>query len=103
VQADHRVSLCWASANRDESAFPAADQIKLDRKPNPHVAFGIGTHFCLGAPHARLLVRSLLKKLSERVAAITLIQEQAHVENEERYQRTVGYDSLIVQLKALHR
>jgi cytochrome P450 len=103
VQADHRVSLCWASANRDESAFPAADQIKLDRKPNPHVAFGIGTHFCLGAPHARLLVRSLLKKLSERVAAITLIQEQAHVENEERYQRIVGYDSLVVQLKALDR
>jgi hypothetical protein len=48
-------------------------------------------------------MHSLLKKLSECVAAITLIQEQAHVENEERYQRTVGYDSLIVQLKALHR
>ncbi|MFM8831306.1 MAG: hypothetical protein ACKOHM_09930 [Spartobacteria bacterium] len=57
----------------------------------------------MGAPHARLLVRSLLKKLSERVAAITVIQEHAHVENEERYQRTVGYDSLVVHLAALKR
>lgn len=101
VKADHRVSLCWASANRDEAAFPAADEVKLDRKPNPHVAFGIGTHFCLGAPHARLLVRSLLKKLTERVAYVTILGEQAHVEHEERYQRTVGYDSLTVKLTAL--
>jgi hypothetical protein len=48
-------------------------------------------------------MRSLLKKLSECVAAITLIQEQGHVENEGLYQRIVGYDSLVVQLKALHR
>ncbi|MFM8765766.1 MAG: hypothetical protein ACKOEZ_13175 [Spartobacteria bacterium] len=44
-----------------------------------------------------------MKKLSERVAAITVIQEHAHVENEERYQRTVGYDSLVVHLAALKR
>ena len=101
VKADHRISLCWASANRDETAFPAADEVKLDRKPNPHVAFGIGTHFCLGAAHARLLVRSLLKKLTERVATITVIEEKEHVENEVTYQRTVGYDSLVIKLTAL--
>ena len=101
VEADQRISLCWASANRDERAFPEPDTVKLDRKPNPHVAFGIGTHFCLGAPHARLLVRSLLKKLVERVAVITIVEEKEHVEREARYERTVGYDALVVRLTPL--
>jgi cytochrome P450 len=96
VEAGQRVSLCWASANRDETIFEAPDEIHLDRKPNPHVAFGFGTHLCLGAPHARLLVRSLLRELCTRVGQITLRQAEEHVENEARYQRFVGYDSLTV-------
>ncbi|MEI8342657.1 MAG: cytochrome P450 [Verrucomicrobiota bacterium] len=103
VKADHRISLCWASANRDEAVFPAADEVKLDRKPNPHVAFGIGAHFCLGAPHARLLTRSLLRILTERVARITVIEDHEHVEKEACYQRTVGYESLVVKLTPLSK
>lgn len=96
VQADHRVSLCWASANHDETVFDAPEEVRLDRKPNPHVAFGFGAHLCLGAPHARLIVRSLLKSLCERVEKITLLHAEEHVENEARYQRAVGHESLTV-------
>jgi len=100
VEADGRVSLCWASANRDAATFDTPDEVRLDRKPNPHVAFGFGTHLCLGAPHARLLVRTLLQKCVERVASITILAAEEHVENEASYQRTVGYESLTVRMSA---
>ncbi|KAB2655038.1 MAG: cytochrome P450, partial [Verrucomicrobia bacterium] len=44
VKAGGRASLCWASANLDETVFEAADEVRLDRRPNPHVAFGFGEH-----------------------------------------------------------
>lgn len=98
VPAGNRVSLCWTSANRDETVFDAPDEIRLDRKPNPHLAFGFGPHLCLGAPHARLLVRTLLRKLAERVAGIEVLGAEERVEREERYERVVGYDALTVRL-----
>lgn len=97
VQAGGRASLCWASANRDETVFDDPDTIRLDRKPNPHLAFGSGPHICLGALHARLILRLLLKNLSQRVKSITILSAEEHLENEERYQRQVGYDSLTVE------
>jgi cytochrome P450 len=97
VQPDHRVSLCWASANYDETVFQEPEKVRLDRKPNPHVAFGFGTHLCLGAPHARLIVRTLVKSLCDRVDRITVLRAEEHVENESRYQRAVGYDALSVK------
>ncbi|MEQ1843036.1 MAG: cytochrome P450, partial [Verrucomicrobiales bacterium] len=48
VPADGRVSLGWASANFDETVFDAPEEVRLDRKPNPHISFGFGTHLCLG-------------------------------------------------------
>jgi cytochrome P450 len=101
VTAGGRVSLCWSSANFDETVFENAEEIRLDRKPNPHLAFGFGAHLCLGAPHARLIVRSLLQSLVERVAGIDIKAAVERVENEERYRRTVGYDSLEVRLKRM--
>ncbi len=98
VPAGGRVSLCWASANRDEAAFDAPGEVRLDRKPNPHVAFGLGTHLCLGAAHARLLLRTLLQKCCDRVASITVLEAQEKIENEEKYRRAVGYESLTVRL-----
>jgi len=98
VKAGERVSLCWASANQDETVFAAPEEVRLDRKPNPHLAFGIGAHVCLGAPHARLLLRTLLKTFTERVGKITVLSARERVEDEARYQRVMGFESLHVAL-----
>ena len=96
VKAGGRVSLAWSSANFDETVFDAPEEIRLDRKPNPHISFGFGPHLCLGAPHARLIVRSLLEALTQRVERINVIEAREHIEHEARFQRTNGYDSLTV-------
>jgi cytochrome P450 len=101
VKAGGRVSLGWASANFDETVFDAPEEIRLDRKPNPHISFGFGTHLCLGAPHARLIVRCLLQALTGRVAQITVLEAKEHLEKEARYQRSNGYESLTVKLTPL--
>lgn len=98
VGAGERISLCWASANLDESAFDAPQEVRLDRKPNPHISFGFGPHLCMGAAHARLLLRTLLMKCTERVAAITMRDAVPRVESEACYQRPLGYESLILKL-----
>ena len=101
VKAGGRVSLAWSSANFDETVFDAPEEIRLDRKPNPHLAFGFGPHLCLGAPHARLIVRSLLSTLTARVQRITVLAAKEHVEHEARYERANGYNSLTVAFQAL--
>ena len=100
MKAGGRVSLAWASANFDETVFDAPDEIRLNRKPNPHLSFGFGEHLCLGAPHARLIVRSLLEALTGRVGRITMLEAKEHIEHEARYDRENGYDSLTVAFKA---
>src|SRR6185295_12739317 len=57
LKAGDRVLLLYQSANRDESVFDGPDELRIDRSPNPHVAFGFGPHFCLGANLARLEVK----------------------------------------------
>jgi cytochrome P450 len=61
------VALFYPSANRDEEVFVDADAFRVDRAPNPHLAFGIGEHFCLGTPLARLELRILFAQLLERL------------------------------------
>jgi len=64
VAAGDPVVMLYASANRDEAEFGAdADQFRVDRSPNHHVAFGFGAHFCLGAALARLEVAAVLDAL----------------------------------------
>jgi cytochrome P450 len=94
-----RVSLCWASANQDEAAFDAPLEVRLDRKPNPHLAFGFGAHLCIGAAHARLILRTLLQKCVELVSQISVISSQERLEHEAAYQRVVGYESLTLSFK----
>jgi cytochrome P450 len=91
------VSLCFASANYDETVFSAPEEVQLDRKRNPHVAFGFGTHLCLGAPHARLVVRSLLKCLCETVGSLKILAAEEKVEREASYNRILTYESLSVR------
>jgi cytochrome P450 len=97
------VSLCFSSANFDATVFDHPEETRLDRKPNPHVAFGFGPHLCLGAAHARLVVRALLQCLCERVARIEKISEVPKYENETRYRRRLAYDSLTVRLHPIER
>ena len=97
VEAGNRVSLGWASANYDETVFENPEEIRLDRKPNPHLSFGFGTHLCLGAPHARLIIKTLLQVLCDAVASLELINEVPHAEKEAAYTRTNGFNSLIVR------
>jgi cytochrome P450 len=61
------VALFFNSANRDETVFADADQFRIDRRPNPHLAFGLGRHHCIGAHMARLEMRALLKALLPRL------------------------------------
>lgn len=98
VKAGGRVSLGWASANLDEAVFEAPGEVRLDRKPNPHVAFGSGAHLCLGAAHARLLLRTLLHHCCARVGRIAVLDAKERVEDESGYRRAVGYESLTVAL-----
>ena len=101
VKAGERATLCWASANLDEEVFEAADEVRLDRKPNPHVSFGFGAHLCLGAAHARTVMRVLLGLLCRRVSRIELISKRDRVEHTPAYDRPLGYESLVVRMHPL--
>jgi cytochrome P450 len=63
--------VAWiASANHDETHFPDAERFDIGREPNPHLAFGHGIHFCVGAPLARLEARIALQVLLERLPGL---------------------------------
>jgi cytochrome P450 family 142 subfamily A polypeptide 1 len=66
VHPGDRIALVYPSANRDAAVFEDPDEVDLARDPNPHIAFGFGTHFCLGAHVARLSLRVALEELTSR-------------------------------------
>jgi len=72
VRAGDSLCLFYPSANRDEAVFEDPDRFRADRRPNPHVGFGIGEHFCLGANLARLELRVVFRALAERLEAVEL-------------------------------
>src|SRR5688500_10937584 len=100
VEPGQFVSLNFAAANYDETVFEQPEEVQLDRRPNPHVAFGFGPHLCLGAAHARLVVRSLLTILCERVGRIETLAAVDKYENESSYRRRLAYDRLAVRFVA---
>ena len=103
VKPKGKVSLCWSSANYDDAVFDAPHEVRLDRKPNAHMAFGFGMHLCLGAPQARLVLRSLMKALCEQVQRIEILKAEEHFEVEAEYRRAVGYDALHARLVPLEQ
>jgi cytochrome P450 len=64
------VALFYASANRDEEVFEDPFRFRIDRDPNPHLGFGVGEHFCLGAHLARMDLRVFWRQFVERVEHI---------------------------------
>lgn len=78
IRAGEKVTLWWPSANRDERVFPQADRFAIGRVLNPHMTFGHGNHYCLGAEVARLEVRLLLEELLDRVTEIQLTGDVAY-------------------------
>jgi hypothetical protein len=64
----------------DELAFPKAEIVDLQRKPNRHLTFGIGPHICIGAPLARMELRLVLEDVLERTTGFALAGEPTRVE-----------------------
>jgi cytochrome P450 len=83
LRAGDRVHLLFGSANRDEREFARADTLDITRNPNPHLAFGFGIHFCLGAALARLELRLAFEDLLARVPALEI--DLDHLERVQSY------------------
>jgi cytochrome P450 len=69
---DDTLVMFYASANRDEAVFEAPFRFRIDRNPNPHLAFGIGEHFCMGANLARRTSAALFAELLPRLEHVEL-------------------------------
>ncbi|MGK5551148.1 cytochrome P450 [Actinomadura kijaniata] len=69
------VALHFAAANRDPSVFADPDRLDLSRDPNPHITFGLGIHYCLGAPLARVELTESYGAILRAAPALTLVEE----------------------------
>lgn len=70
LRAGDRILMLYQSANRDERVFDRPDELILDRFPNPHIAFGIGPHYCLGSNLARTELKVVFQELFRRLPDI---------------------------------
>ena len=75
ISEGQKIAALIGSANRDSSIFENADEMDLTRDPNPHIGFGAGIHFCLGAPLARLEMGVSLPALWEKYPNMSLASE----------------------------
>nr|WP_049767543.1 cytochrome P450 [Roseiflexus sp. RS-1] len=72
IEAGQQISLMFGAANRDPAHFSDPDRFDITRQPNPHLGFGMGIHYCLGAPLARIEARVAFTHILERLPAIRL-------------------------------
>lgn len=75
LKAGEKVMLMFESANFDETVFDDPDEFHFDRNPNSHLAFGFGSHFCLGNQLARLELRLMLTRLMQRIPDLRLADD----------------------------
>ena len=75
VPKGQKIAALLGSANRDENIFENADELDLARSPNPHIGFGAGIHFCIGAPLARMEMTTSLPMLLEALGDLELKKE----------------------------
>lgn len=97
IHAGDKVVLWWQAANFDERVFPNPETFDIERDPNPHLAFGIGTHFCLGANLARLELDLLFGGLFDRVEQVALTGPVVRA----RSNKHAGFRSMPVVLQAI--
>jgi cytochrome P450 len=95
IEAGQKVQIWEGSANRDDSVFDAADEFDIARKPNPHLGFGQGVHYCLGANLARLELRVLYEELLSRFGTVRVVQPPEWT----RSNRHTGIRHLVVELR----
>jgi cytochrome P450 len=77
IPAGERVTLLWASANRDESVFGNPDEFRLDREPSLNLLYGAGIHVCPGAPLARMQLRLTMEALLAQTRRIAPVPGKA--------------------------
>ncbi len=75
VKQGQKIAALLGSANRDEEIFENADELDLTRSPNPHIGFGAGIHFCIGAPLARMEMTTALPQLVKKYPDLSLKSE----------------------------
>jgi len=73
VSAGQQLVLMYSSANRDEAHFVDPERFDITRHPNNHIAFGFGTHFCLGSSLARMEIRVFFEELRRRVRSMRIV------------------------------
>jgi cytochrome P450 len=81
------VVVSFTSANRDETVFGDAEAFDIRRRPNPHLAFGHGPHFCLGSHLARVQMRALFEEVMARTSALTAAGQPSYLRS--NFQRGV--------------
>jgi len=89
IRAGDKVVVSFASANRDERVFADPDRFDPARQPNPHLAFGHGPHFCLGAHLARVQLKALFGALLARTSTIEYAGEPTYLRS--TFQRGVKH------------
>jgi len=94
IGAGQKVQIWEGSANRDASVFDDADEFDIARKPNPHLGFGQGVHYCLGANLARLELRVLFEELLSRFGTVQIVRDVEWT----RSNRHTGIRHLVVEL-----
>jgi cholest-4-en-3-one 26-monooxygenase len=72
IRENEKVVMYYGSANRDERVFARANRFDVSRQPNPHLGFGFGVHYCLGAALARMETRALFAELLPRLESVEL-------------------------------
>jgi cytochrome P450 family 142 subfamily A polypeptide 1 len=77
IRKGDQLLLMYASANRDERVFENPNRFDVARNPNPHIAFGIGAHFCLGANLARMELRVMFEQMLSRMRGLRRADERA--------------------------